>query len=169
MMSETVQIALITLVSGFIGAVIGAISTYIVSKVGANAERAKLLHDEKRLAYSELMAAHDNIVVYFTDVFAKRKQLREAPYRDIFEQFHRATSAARLIAPEEVQKAIDGAIKEFQHLANGGEIPEFPDEFEVLTKAMHDDLLSFNHRATNRRGIKARTKSLFRPKASAST
>lgn len=57
-MSDTVLIALITFISGLSGALIGAISTWKLSKQTSDSETHKQLRSERLVAYSEYLSAY---------------------------------------------------------------------------------------------------------------
>lgn len=48
-MSDTVLVALITFASGFLGVLVGAVANYKISKLSVQADKGKLLHDEKKM------------------------------------------------------------------------------------------------------------------------
>lgn len=164
-MPETIQLALITFAAGFTGALIGAVSTYIVSKVGVKADRAKLLHDEKKLAYSQVMRAYYGIYGYLVGVTTGFKKFDKNLTADLTDEYYRAYATAILFAPSKVQKALKSAENELLQLVSSKK-PKDLAVFTTLSEAMRNDLLAFNHKATHRKEIKLRVKSLFRSKAS---
>lgn len=142
-MSETVLVSLITFASGFLGVLVGAIANYKISKLGVQADKGKLLHDEKRTVYGEVVGAYLALV----DYIASHDELNQGTGDELIEiarRFFQAQSAAVLVAPEPVQLALFQAAKAIQEMVNTGLTPGNSEVFALLTGAMREDLLSFS-------------------------
>lgn len=149
-MSETVQIALITFASAFLGVVVGAYANYMVSKLGVQADRAKLLHDEKKLAYSQVLAAYFDALSYSVVGTRQNEQLGNNSLLTIVSQFDKSYSLALLLAPSKVQIALDATSRQLAQSVEHEELPENADILETLISAMREDLLSFSFGATKK-------------------
>lgn len=143
-MSDTVLVALITFASGFAGVLVGAVANYKISKLGVQAEKGKLLHDEKRDAYSEMMAAYYDAIDYFAGVDAGMCKLGEEPFSDVTKRFFSAYSTAVLVAPESVQHALAVACSDFERMMKAGKCEGDSEPFNVLSAAMRKDLMAFS-------------------------
>lgn len=143
-MPDTVWVALITFASGLVGTVVGAVVSYKTSMMGMQSDKGKLLHDEKREAYSELLAAHDDIMSYFIRVKLGRYKLGEGNLGDVTYRFSRAHSKAMLIAPASVRGVIREAAQEIYNVLDGEEYNEASDVPRKLITVMREDLMAFS-------------------------
>lgn len=88
-MSETVQIALITLASGAFGSIVGAISTYAVAKRAAKAQLQQIIVREN---YAARLAAFQSLLDTHAALLAGNYNL------DLTEAFISAVNRASLVA-----------------------------------------------------------------------
>lgn len=141
-MSDTVLIALITFASGFLGVVVGAVANYKVSALNVKAERGKLLHDEKKTAYTEAVSAYlatlDFVAAHDEDSWNEGELIGAA------RRFLYAQAAVALIAPKSVQQALSQATETVQKMTTTWKTPDTPEVFELLTGTMREDLLAFS-------------------------
>lgn len=141
-MSDTVQIAIITFLSGAVGAICGVIGSHLSSKTSAKAEIQKAALDKyfnsRMNVYSNLMSAFES----FNNNW-KSEEFRVALYKEI--------SCACLVASDKThdalikfQKSIPSFLKESE---KSGEITltkEFVDARDFMFKCLHDDLIHFS-------------------------
>ena len=144
-MSEAVLIALITFLAGFSGAIVGAISTYKASTLNAKAEQGRLLHNEKKTAYTNVISAYLCVIENIADIETSVEHQESQSLIDAMHQFFAAYATAVLIAPNEIKTAMKqagdslGLMIKNQQLSQDGEL------FEQLTELMRDDLYSLIH------------------------
>ena len=148
-MSDTVLIALITLVSGLVGSSIGAFVTYKVSKLGVESDRAKLLHTAKQDTYQKVLNVYVDIYTYYTEINIGLKQPEDNIMLDLIKWFNDACSSAKLFAPDEVQKLLKGVEADIEQSTRHRPLGLDTDLHDALVNAMRKDLLSFDDGATN--------------------
>lgn len=142
-MPETVWIALITFLSGFLGVAVGAYANYKISSLGIKAERGKVLHDEKRAVYSELIGAYTELIETLAAV-AKRDRSSDLTEVDSICRFHNAYAATLLLSSDRVKDKVMDLGSVVQDGTQERKIPKCGDEFDALLDAMREDLRSFN-------------------------
>ena len=105
-MTETVQVALITLAASFIGATIGAISTYYVTKRSNEFESRKFLYEKKLSAYSTFLREYSLF-------FEKLTNSDTIPAIEDKVNFETASYVATIIAPDNLAELILSSANEF--------------------------------------------------------
>lgn len=150
-MSETVIIALITFFAGFIGSIIGALSTYKASVLNAKAEQGRLLHNEKKSAYTDVVSAYLCVVENVADIEVGVQREENQSLIDAMSRFFSAYSTAILIAPNDIKSAMQQAGDSLSSMVNSHQVTRNSETFERLTELMRDDLYSFIHEADKKR------------------
>lgn len=144
-MSETVLIALITFASGLGGAVVGAFATYKAASFSEGANRAKILHDEKRAAYAAVFNAFERLEQCFVSL--PNEDIQQEQKEDIancLSSFAYAVTWAAIFAPDSVKKPMDAWYCKVLELAGKLEDPENSSLHGAVLEAVQDDLLSFS-------------------------
>lgn len=137
-MSETVWIALITFLSGFLGVSVGAYANYKISSLGIKADHGKVLHDEKNTVYSEFISAYTELLGAFATMSSGLTNTNSI-YR-----FHNAYAATLLLSSGKVKEEMLALGSIVQEGLQENTIPKCGDEFNTLLDAMREDLLSFH-------------------------
>lgn len=125
-MSDTIVVALITFASGAIGAVVGAVSSILMTKYNAQKEWASSFHKSRSDSYSHLL----DCAVYYEKDFNNIAKLA-----DLFS----AINAAELVASDKTRSAIS-AFKE-RMLAKDFRSATFVEARSQMISAMQSDLL----------------------------
>lgn len=150
-MSDTVLVALITFASGFLGVLVGAVANYHASKLGVQADRGKLLHEEKKTAYRDVASAYLAAIDFIASHDEPSREIEDEAI-EIARQFFRAQATAILIAPSPVQESLFLAARSIQEMTSTWHTPDSPEIFAALTGTMREDLLSFSHGAEKGQG-----------------
>lgn len=106
-MSDTVAVALITFASGLLGALTGAVSSYLISKNTAKNEHARLLHTERRESYSALLRTYHT----FTSQVVSQVSLPVQTQEEVKNDFQIAYVSAALLASDETADAMTELMK----------------------------------------------------------
>ena len=142
-MSETVSVALITLVAGLIGSCIGALSTYQVAKFQSSAEASERLRNERHVAYAELMSAYIN----FSSSMAKTAAPPISPISEreyaLYSEFNAACSKAGLLATKPTLLRINELLLAMSEYGRTMVLPDnINDLYSAAVDAMRAELLS---------------------------
>lgn len=126
-MSDTIVVALITFASGAIGAVVGAVSSILMTKYNAQKEWASSFHKSRSDAYSHLL----DCAVYYEKDFNSTIKLAE---------LFSAINAAELVASDETRSAISA----FKKCLMGKDFRSatFVDARSQMISSMQSDLLT---------------------------
>lgn len=147
-MSETVLVALITFAAGLVGAAVGAFATYKAASFGEQANREKILHDEKRAAYSAMFNAFERLQQCFAP-WPDGEMSREgkADVKNCLNSFVYAVLWARIFAPDSVKKPLTNWVTAVNDLVIEFKAPNNSVLHSAVIRAVREDLLSFNRRA----------------------
>lgn len=143
-MSETVLIAVITLVSGMIGSITGALLSYKLSMLNVKSERGKTLHDEKRIAYSEIVSAYTKFVEIMVQLESEAFKPDEEVVTNTMFRIYNAQTAVLLLAPEKVSSLTKKVCRGAAESLAAGKFTDKKLPFDELLVALREDLLSFN-------------------------
>lgn len=150
--SETVLVALITFLSGVVGACVGAITTYLVAKQSSDTELKKALHDERLSAYSELMDSYLALGGYIAHL-STSKNLDVTPdpkEHELYIRFSAACSKAGLLASKPTLVLINELLKAMNHYAATLRQPQDINQLYTHTiDALRNDLLFTKKLAKN--------------------
>lgn len=105
-MSETVKVALITFASGFLGALIGALSAFVSAKSAERREWNRLLHSERKDCYTALVHNYHMFVARITSYTLEQVPLSVAEEQELFNQFQISYSTALLLCSKKAESAL---------------------------------------------------------------
>lgn len=143
-MSETISVALITFVSGLFGALVGAISAYLIAKNTTKSEQAKLLHAEKCKCYSTFLRSYHAFTAQITASDLGLTHLPDGVEQELFANFQIAYSAALLLASKNTEKALTNLYTCVIELGETRTVPErISNAFTNAVKAMRDEVTNF--------------------------
>lgn len=141
-MSETVIVALITFSAGVVGACIGAVATYQVSKLSISNERLKMLREEKKSCYSAFLTEYISFTSKAVSSDLGIMTISDQEEQLAFAKFLAAYNQAILLSPDEVTVAITilftcvSSNAEKKTIANS----DFHSEYNAAVSAMRRDL-----------------------------
>ena len=149
--SETLLIAFITFLSGAIGAVVGAISTYLVAKRSSDTELKKFLYKERLIAYSQFMEDYLALSSYIATLSVKslevdstseylspEERLKE---RELYSRFNTSCSKAGLLSSYPTLLTINELLKSMGNfLVTHRQPPNMNEDYKRTVDAMRSDL-----------------------------
>lgn len=151
-LSETVLIALITFLSGVLGAIVGGISTYLVAKRSSDTELKKLLYKERLVAYSQFMDDYLAFSSYMATLSVKKIEVDNtsevisqedlSKKRELYSRFNASCSKAGLLASYSTLLALNDLLFSMgDYTITHKQPPDISQDYRRTVDAMRDDLI----------------------------